>query len=135
MRASLESHLTGRHILIPQVIFGNYSFRLDGERVRTFNLSGLLVRGGVALFDLDVTAQTADCWVGWSLKRTIDFVQLTLEEEAWSALLASVRPRSYPRGTRPFCYRCMKSYEGFQVCPYCFDIRAEAIGGLAGRLL
>ncbi len=135
MSVSLESYLTAKHILVPQVVFGDYSFRLDGDRVRAFNVRGFPLRGGIALFDLDATAQARDCWTGWALKQTIDFVQLMLKEEAWSALLASVRPRSYPRGTRPFCYRCVKSYEGFRACPYCLGVRAGAIHELAERLL
>jgi hypothetical protein len=125
----------GKRVLIPQSAFVDYSFRLDGVRVRAFNVRGLPVRGGIALFDVDATAQARNCWTGWALKQTIDFVQLTLKEEAWSALLASVRPRSYPRGARPFCYRCMKPYNGFLSCPHCPGVSAESINDLADRLL
>lgn len=135
MLVSIESHLTSKHISVSQDTFGNYSFRLDEDRVRAFNVRGLPIRGGIALFDLDVTARTSNCWIGWVLTRTIDFVQLTLKEEAWSALLASTGLRSYPRGARPFCYRCMKPYGGFQTCPRCFGVRTESIEGLAHRLL
>lgn len=132
---SLESHLTSKHVLISQDIFGDYSFRLHEDRVRAFNVSGFPIRGGIALFDLDATARTRNCFTGWVLTRTIDFVQLTLKEEAWSALLASIGLRSYPRGARPFCYRCMKPYGGFQSCPRCFNVRTESIEEMAKRLL
>ncbi len=134
MLVSLEAYLTNKHVLIPQSTFGNYSFRLIENRVRAFNVCGFPVRGGIALFDLDATARTHDCFTGWVLTRTIDFVQLTLKEEAWSALLASTGLRSYPRGARPFCYRCMRSYEGFEVCQRCFAVRTGSIEELARRL-
>jgi len=132
---SLPSYLTSKHVSIPQDVFGDYSFRLIDDRVRAFNVRGLPIRGGIALFDLDATARTRSCFTGWVLTRTIDFVQLTLKEEAWSALLASTGLRSYPRGARPFCHRCMKPYTGFQSCPRCFGIRTESIEELAKRLL
>lgn len=135
MLVSLEAHLTSKHVSISQDIFGNYSFRLDDNRVRVFNVRGFPIRGGIALYDLDATARTRKCFTGWVLTQTIDFVQLTLKEEAWSALLASTGLRSYPRGARPFCYRCMKPYGGFQMCPRCFDVRTESIEQMAKRLL
>lgn len=135
MLTSLESSLTVQHIPISQSSFGGYAFRLNENRVRVFNVQGLPIRGGISLFDLDATVRTRECFNGWVVMRTIDFVQLTLKEEAWSALLASTGLRSYPRGARPFCYRCMMSYEGFQACPRCFAVRTESIRGLADRLL
>jgi hypothetical protein len=132
---SLSAHVTNKHVQIPQDNFGDYSFRLIDDRVRVFNVRGLPIRGGIALFDLDATARTRNCFSGWVLTRTIDFVQLTLKEEAWSALLASTGLRSYPRGARPFCYHCMKPYVGFETCPRCFGVRTESIAELAKRLL
>lgn len=136
MLVSLPAYLSSKHILIPQAIFGDYSFRLIEDRVRAFNVCGVPITGGIALFDLDATARARDkCFTGWVLARTIDFVQLTLKEEAWSALLVSIGSRSYPRGARPFCHRCMKPYAGFQTCPRCFSARTESIEELAKRFL
>ena len=135
MLISLEAYLTSKHFQVPQNLFGSYSFRLIDNRVRAFNQRGLPIRGGIALFDLDATARTRECFNGWVLAKTIDFVQLTLKEEAWSALLASTGSRSYPRGARPFCYHCMRRYEGFEACPRCVGVRTESIEELAKRLL